>query len=59
MKTVNISELSRVKMTAGNEKKYPIVIHKGVIKEWVGIGWIRLREAEKEDFENYPVVISK
>ena len=34
------SELSAVKMTAGNEKRYPQVILDDVVHRWVGIGWV-------------------
>lgn len=55
--TVDASLLSNLRMTAGNEKKYPTVIDNGVVKKWVGIGWIRLREATKPDLSKYPTVI--
>lgn len=54
MKTVDISELANIKMTCGNEKKYSKVIHDGVVKEWVGIGWIDIDESPKG--KKYPVV---
>jgi hypothetical protein len=57
MKTVRSSELQTIRMTAGNEKKYPTVIDDGVVKDWVAIGWIDMREATKEDYEKFPVVV--
>jgi len=39
-KTVSLSELTMRKMAAGNEKLYPKIIHEGVVKEWVGVGWL-------------------
>ena len=41
-------------MVNGNEKKYKIVIDNGIVKEWVGIGWIEIRKATKAD--KYPIV---
>ena len=41
-------------MVNGNEKKYKIVIDNGIVKEWVGIGWIKIRKATKAD--KYPIV---
>lgn len=56
-KTVKASELSNLKMASGNEKKYSKVIHNGVLKEWVAIGWIELGKANKKDKEKYPKVV--
>ena len=36
-KTVKASELSKLRMAAGNEKKYDTVIHNGEVKDWVFI----------------------
>ena len=57
MKTVKRSKLSNLRMTAGQEKKYSVVVVDGRVKEWVGIGWIDLREATAEDREKYPVAV--
>jgi hypothetical protein len=54
--TVKRAELSTLRMTAGNEKRYPLVILDGVVKEWIGFGWINLRDADETDFNNLPVV---
>ena len=56
MTTVAARELNSVAMAQGNEHKYSIVIDEGVVKEWVGIGWIELRKARPEDTEKYPTV---
>lgn len=53
-KTVKLAELTSLRMAAGNEKKYPTVIIGGQVKDWVGIGWITLREATDEDRAKYP-----
>jgi hypothetical protein len=55
MKTVKRSELSNMKMVAGNEKKYDAVIVDGVVKEWVGIGWIETDA--KPDPKKYPTAV--
>lgn len=39
---VKRSELTNLRMVAGNERKYDKVIIDGRVKEWVGIGWIDL-----------------
>jgi hypothetical protein len=56
MKTIDAKKLSNVAMVNGNEKRYSIVIHNGILKEWVGIGWIELRKANAADRSNYPRV---
>ena len=56
MKIVKRSELSTIKMVAGNEKKYQRVIHDGIVKNWVGFGWIVEGEATDTDYEKYPKV---
>jgi hypothetical protein len=53
---VPASDLSTIKMVAGNEKKYTRVIDDGVVKSWVGIGWVEEREATTEDLAQYPTV---
>ncbi len=50
---VKRSELSNFKMVSGNENKYSIIIDSDIVKEWVGIGWIELRNATKEDYKKY------
>jgi len=57
MKTVDAKELSKFKMTSGNEKKYSSVIDDGTVKDWVGFGWIENREATEGDYKNLPVVV--
>ena len=57
MKTVRRSELNNLRMAAGNEGKYDIVILDGMVKQWVGIGWIGGTKATKEDIKKYPTVV--
>lgn len=56
MKTVHASKLSNIAMTTGGEKRYSKVIDGDVLKEWVGIGWIDVRNATKADRSKYPMV---
>lgn len=56
MKTVKRSELSNLRMAAGNEKKYESVIDGGDLKSWVGIGWINEGAADAEDLAKFPTV---
>ena len=57
METVKATELSKLRMVAGNEKIYDAVIDEGVLKEWVGIGWIDIGPATEEDHKKYPTVV--
>jgi len=57
MKIVKANDLSKFKMVAGNEKRYSAVIDNGILKEWVAIGWVDLREATQKDYEKFPVVL--
>lgn len=56
-KPIHRSELSNLRMVAGNEKKYDIVIVGGVVKEWIGFGWIDLNKATEKDYKKYPQVV--
>jgi len=56
MNTVPAKELSNISMVAGNETKYKIVIDNGVLKEWVGFGWLELRKTNSQDLKRFPVV---
>jgi hypothetical protein len=58
-KTVLRSELSKLKMVAGNERKYRKVIVDRTVMEWVGIGWIILRPASGMDHDKFPVVVDE
>lgn len=56
MSNIKRREVSNSSMVAGNEIKYRNVILDGSLKEWIGFGWITLREATDEDKEMYPTV---
>jgi len=49
-------ELSREKMIDGNEKFFTKVIDNGMIKDWVGFGWVADIPAKEEDYYKYPEV---
>ena len=56
-KYVDASELSTLKMTCGNEKKYSVVIDTSLVKKrWVGFGWVDEGEPSSSDLKKYPVV---
>lgn len=57
MNTVKKSELTTLRMVQGNERLYPKVIIEGVLREWVGFGWIPLGPATEEDLKKYPRVV--
>jgi hypothetical protein len=47
-KTITIEELKRLQFC--NSKKLPQKVnHDGIVKEWVGIGWIDTREVPTRD----------
>ena len=56
MKIVKRSELSSIKMVAGNEKKYSRVIKEGNVEHWIGFGWVTEGLATKADKKKYPTV---
>lgn len=56
MKTVKRSQLSQIKMVAGNEKKYSRVILNNRIQNWVGFGWVDEGRATTAQKKLYPVV---
>lgn len=53
---VKRSELSILRMVAGNEGLYTKVIDGGRLKEWIGIGWIDIGMATEEHRTLYPTV---
>ena len=57
METVRATELSKFRMVAGNEKIYSLVIDEGIVKNWVGIGWVDVGPATEEDYKKYPTVV--
>ena len=44
-KEIPARKLTNMAMSNGYERLYSIVVDQGIVKEWVGIGWIELRKA--------------
>jgi len=57
MKELSRGEVSTLRMVAGNEDQISKVIDGVLLKEWVGIGWVTLRNATDQDKKNYPTLI--
>ncbi len=53
---VAASGLSNDKMGCAEHGQPTIVIRVGMLRKYVGIGWINLREACEADYESYPEV---
>lgn len=56
MKRIAARRCSTIAMVAGEEKRTSMVIDGDSVKEWVGIGWITLRKATREDRKKIPIV---
>lgn len=58
---VKVSDLNTIKMSVNPPQELVNseyrVIHKGQVKQWVGIGWVTERPATTEDYNNIPEVI--
>lgn len=50
-------ELSTLMMGSGGKDKPNLVIQDGIIKRYVGIGWIDEGNATKEDYKKIPKVV--
>jgi len=55
-KSVKRSDLSTIKMVAGNEKRITRVIDGSTIKNWVGFGWVDEGPATLSDYDKYPII---
>lgn len=51
------SELTTIKMTTGNEKLFTRVIDEGIVKNWVGFGWVEEDKADLGDCKKYPWIM--
>lgn len=54
---VSLNDLGIISMVAHNENKYQTVIFEGIVKDWVSIGWMDLREATNDDYLRFPIAI--
>ena len=50
------SELSPLKMVAGNEQFFTTVISKDCKYDWIGFGWILANPPTKSDYKKFPIV---
>ena len=51
--TIALEHLTSIKMGC----KRCIVIHEGMVKEWIGIGWVDKHKAKGMDFQKYPKAV--
>lgn len=51
---IPIGNLSNIHMTLRGENVHPVVIHNGMVKRWVGMGWVTEEPATAEDRAKYP-----
>jgi len=56
--TVKLGDLHTLMMGDGEGKPHKIV-HNGMVKQYVGIGWVAEREATQEDADLYPVAVEE
>ena len=56
VQVVSRHDVSNIVMTAGNEKRISKIIVCDEVWEWVGIGWITLREATAKDRKQFPTL---
>lgn len=59
MKTVTRRQVGNIAMVNGGEKKHPRVILDGIVKNWVGFGWVDEGKATAADLKKYPTVVDK
>ena len=55
--TIDAAQCSNIRMVAGGEKRIQFVVDRGYLKEWVGIGWVKIRLATARDKRLYRTVI--
>jgi hypothetical protein len=55
---VSTERLSIFRMSCDGDRAKPrnpqVVIHEGIVKRWVGIGWVGERKATAADYQKYP-----
>lgn len=61
METINIKELNKIRMATNPpecviESNY-CVIHNCKVKQYVGIGWIEVKQATPKDYKTIPKVV--
>lgn len=55
-KTISAKRCSTLAMVTHNDEP-DLVIDEGMVKRWVGFGWVTEREAKKRDYKEYPLVV--
>lgn len=55
--TVHARECSVLAMVAGNEARFTKVVDEGVVKQWVGFGWVSEGPEEYPRDEKLPRVV--
>ncbi len=56
-RTVTPRQCAIISMCDGRgEKTHSTVIDEGIVKDYVGIGWIDIRKATSDDYKKYPTV---
>lgn len=53
-KPIPVGNLSNIYMSLRGEHLHPVVIHDGMVKRWVGMGWVTEDPATAEDRAKYP-----
>lgn len=55
--TVTHKQCDTIAMVEGGERRHPIIIDGNRVMQWVGFGWISLREATPDDRTKYPALL--
>jgi len=53
-KPVTLAQVETIHMVQGGEQKISRIIHEGMVKNWVGIGWVTEGKAKPADYFKYP-----
>lgn len=56
-KALKRKDIANSAMVAGNEDEFTEIILDGVVKKWVGIGWVEVRKATQEDYQKIREVV--
>ena len=50
-------ECENIRMTTGGENKFDLIIDRGMVKRWVGIGWVSEGPASRDQRRTLPTLI--
>ncbi len=56
-KTVTRKKCTYIAMVNGNEKNHPRIIMGGIVKNWVGFGWVDEGKATAKHKKMYPTLV--